>query len=866
MFFSIKRGLGTAAAQCITKILGLASDGLLQSNLLNDLLTEILGYSSPKDIFNVLKTILFSSCPPIRENIMKKILELSPRPMNQMLVMIVTNEVDVSILSSLLASGDEFIALEAFSILTKDTLNQRRKPTSQINSNDLTLFQQFIEDVLFSGSVDFRQKVTVSAKSFYDQIFARIYHLIRDLSKKPREKPLIGGEGVNSVDLMDREALESELEMLFSWLGQFVKNSLVEPFDFCVSNFGSVDFSFSQILAILSAFEGNVTLVAANPLIMTSIFGKFKAAVIEFSLLPFADKFINCVGKSTYDSIRIQAIDIICRCNVDASKVSLESFSKGLTHPRAINNEGAARIVLLYSRLVKESRIESILKELETSFEHLKTDFPLSLRANNINGRLLLLRLLIQEKPIIDSAAFERIIGLSVEVSNFVSSITSDPSPEGLNVMSNEDDFDLEDSENENETENESDETISSQYVLSFSWRAIKETSSLVERLLKNYPAMASRNHFKIIVEHFKSLLLKLRHCGAFRAIQAPLSTTLRLGYTFSEKKQFLMDSLDVCLGLDQISITRRSAGLPFLVLASIHSCSGRTDESKQLLSTLIPTLISTASDNCRNDHMSPSYSIIHAFNIIRSLVRDSHIASEMGTHMASIADLCLRSFNSDHWNIRNTSSMLLSSLISRIFGPRHVNNISSSDHQVDLREIDVKFEGLVKVLADFLKFDSLDFEPRIAYPLLAVLERIKIPPHERFDDFRSSIISFLSKLLENLESHPESGRKLSHVLGRTVYSLLNSKSLSIVAVHNEILLKAPKGTPNSIYNFLVLVEHVQFCDSVSNFDFSDLFLSLPPDSNDWHQILLLKYNQVKSHKSSFDSKLLLQIKSPVLR
>ena len=79
------------------------------------------------------------------------------------------------------------MALESFSLVSRDSIKQRRKPSDSLNLADMNLFQKFMEDVVYSGSVDFRQKVSVSAKAFYEQIFARIYHLIRELSKKPRE-------------------------------------------------------------------------------------------------------------------------------------------------------------------------------------------------------------------------------------------------------------------------------------------------------------------------------------------------------------------------------------------------------------------------------------------------------------------------------------------------------------------------------------------------------------------------------------------------------------------------------------------------------------------------------------------------------
>lgn len=811
----------------------------------------------------------------VKESILKILKGKKFSLINQLLIVNIQDNFVSSDFETLLISNDEFVALEAFSLLTRDSVKKRRKPTDSFSQNDLNLFQSFINDVIFSGSVDFRQKVSVSAKSLYEQIFARIYHLIRESSKQSREnqKSVDSSEKDIVPIIIDRERLTLELNELFNWLGKFVKVSLVEPFDFCHSNFGSVEFAFTQILSIINAFEGNATLVAANSAILSQIATQFQSSVVEFALNPAMNNFIKCVGKSTYDSLRLRAMDIICKCNVDASSVPVKEYYSALNHPRAINNEGAARIILLHARLSKTSQISSVISDLTNSFKVLKSNFPNSLRDNNINGRLLSLKFLIQDQTNIKSELISEIISLSKEISNFVSEIASHPSPEGLNIPSlddeDEDADNFEDDIDDGDL-NSKESIVSSQYVLSFSWRAVKETSTLLETLLKIHPSCVSQEQIYSIADHFISLLLKLRHCGAFRALQAPLSTTLRLGYSYSKKTELLQHVLKVCLGTGQITTTRRSAGLPFLVLALAHSCSSRGNELGQLLSHLLPPLISTA--NSHNEKLSNSNgesttvmspSIIHAFNIIRSLVRDSRIASEMGPFMASVAKLCLESFNSEHWNVRNASAMLFSSLISRIFGPKSINDISTLDHHVDLREIDVKFEGLVGILTNFLQIKSADLEPRIAYPLLAVLERIRIPPNERFEELRGVVFTFFLGLLVQFEKRPESGRKLGHVLGRTVFSLISSRSLRVEEIYEQLLIPAPKSTTNGIYNLLILLENVKKFDSNYNFDG---LLQLPPLQSNWHPIIISKYNQIVSHKSDVESISVEQKESPVNR
>lgn len=850
-----------------------------------------MAYSSSKEIVKIFKMLLIVVNEKVKEEITKLLLKKGCNSTIQLLTLLLTDlDSNSSSIGELLSSGDEFLAMEAFSVLCRDSVKKRRKPSDPLKFVDLELFQQFMDDVIFSGSVDFRQKVSVSAKAFYEQIFARIYHLVREVSKKPREaESSIEEEQMDSSKTInieiDREALNSELENIFKWLGNFVKYSLVEPFDFCTSNFGSVDFAFIQILAIFTAFQVNATLVAANTSILSRISEDFQCKVVNYSLISSIDNFVQCVGKSTYDSLRTSAIEIICKCALDASIVPLNDYIPILGHPRAINNEGAARIVLLHSRLSRNFQISTILDEIESKFELLKADFPSSLHKNNINGTLLLSRFLLQERLEISQFEIERIIKLSIEISEFASVIASHPSPEGLSIIpidnENDEADDVDDvggiDDNGEIAEFNSNLQVSNQYILSFSWRAIKETSLLLECIIKIYSNSVSKTQVQSVSEHFIDLLLKLRHCGAFRALQAPLCVALRSGYTFSEKMVLLENVLEVCLGTGQITTTRRSAGLPFLVLSLAHSCCGRGNELIQLLNKAIPSLLKTATyDKESIDLVDLAPSIIHAFNIIRTLVRDSRIAVELGSHMASIAELCLSNFNSSYWNVRNASAMLLSSLIARIFGPKHFNDLISQDHHVDLREIEVKFEGLVDVITAFLEIPSETLEPRIAYPLLAVLERIRIPPQERFVGFKCAVLAFLLKLLSSLEKNPQSGRKLAHVMGRTVFSLLHSKSFAVPEIIEEISRKSTKSTPNGIYNYLIIIENVlrfdpgcfdSACFDSACFD-SECFDSdlLPPFQSNWHPILIQKYHQIASHKSFDIQNFPVQMRTPAVK
>ncbi len=754
------KGMGQSAAKCVAKSLKLLE---VADSLLARLFQELALLSGSKEKIAFTK-ILFSELDSETRSAFKTRLQAnSPSG----LLFLEAAEGAITILND----SDEYYSFEAFSVLVR-----RRKPVDAIDPQDLALFKDYLQAVSFSASVELRQKVWASSKALYDQIFGRLYHLIRETHKN------------RAVDM---EATGREIDAILDYLLDIFLSVFIEPYDFVRSNFCSLEFVLKQILLVLGSFEGNVTLAGANSQFMSEAQVLFRDRVISMSLLKHSDKFMNCIGYSTYDSLRLLCSDILCKCQIRAEAIDLDPFFSLLGHPRAINNEGAARMIQIYSRLQSSDfgMISRINEQVNQAFSNLTQNFPYSLMQNNVNGRLLALRFLLSDSKsdAIQQVFLETVINRTIEMSCFVSIVASHPSPEGLDL-----DLDLDEQVEGGDFDDEL-ALPTSQYVLSFAWRAIKESTLLLEAIVCKYVHLLSPGILDKIAKHFIHLLLTLRHRGAFSSVEGPLSSVLKHGFAFPEIKQRLSEILQVALETEEISSTRRSAGLPHLILAVVHSCS-KSCEIDELLALLIPRLIEKSEE-------SPS--LIHAFNITRSLIRDSKLAPELSRHIGAVALMCLHTFNSTSWSVRNASSMLLSSLISRVFGSAHLNQ--SEADSIDLRELEVKFYGLLAVIESFMSEAlSKSIESRLAYPLLAVLERSKIPVNERFDSFRALVLDFLLKLIADL-GEGMGGGKLIHVVSRVFCGLLNNRSL---VLHEARLLESINWTQaNSVYNYLILFE-----------------------------------------------------------
>lgn len=801
------KGLGQTAAKCVAKTLNRLQ---LAEALIGQLFGELNELPGSKEKLSFIK-ILFAELDGEARSALKARLEVLSPPGQGLVallrMLIDSASQDAVLLEQMLHDADEYYSFEAFSILVREAQSSRRKPVETIAAQDLMLFKGFLQAISFSASVELRQKVLATSKAFYEQIFGRLYHLIREGHKNR---------------LADRDLLQQETDSLLVYLRDLFLTVFIEPFDFVRSNCGSLEFVLKQILLVLASFEGNPTLAGANAQFMQQARGLFRTQVLNPTVLQYSCKFLQCVGHSTYDNLRLLSGEILFKCQLPASELDVEPYYALLVHPRAINNEGAARMIQLYAKLQSPGNpntvCASIAEQVDEMFAQLKQSFPASLMENNVNGRLLALRFLLSDAhstAAMDKEMLDRLIERTIEIATFVAGVASHPSPEGLDLEDQVDAIEVvgEPSEDEHVDNNNNNTLPSSQYVLSFAWRAIKESSLLLETIVTGgHLRLVDAGLIDKIAKHFIQLLLSLRHRGAFSSVEGPLTSVLKHGFTFPEIKKTLAELLQVALRTEEISSTRRSAGLPHLILAIVHSCA-KSCEIDELLSILIPELTQLATDatggNGNGNLQDPSPSLIHSFNITRSLVRDSRIAGQLSRHMGQVALMCLNTFNSPSWSVRNASSMLLSSLIARVFGSAHLNQHSAAaDDQIDLRELEVKFHGLLEVLESFMR-DSMArgaIEARLAYPLLAVLERIKIPSNERFDSLRATIRDYLLQLLRDLSGKCENGRKLIHVLSRVLCSLVANASLR--SVEAGLLVGNIDWTlANSVFNHLVLLE-----------------------------------------------------------
>ncbi|XP_027720991.1 thyroid adenoma-associated protein isoform X3 [Vombatus ursinus] len=223
---------------------------------------------------------------------------------------------------------------------------------------------------------------------------------------------------------------------------------------------------------------------------------------------------------------------------------------------------------------------------------------------------------------------------------------------------------------------------VTAQAVLVCCWRSMKEVALLLGMLCQLVPlqsvpeapdGLVTVEQVKNIGDYFKQHLLQSRHRGAFElAYTGFVKLTQVLTRCPSEclqrlPEQWLRDVLEEIKSSNpssKLCATRRSAGIPFYIQALLASepKKGRMD----LLKITMKELISLALPSGDSQSSVPQ---VHALNILRALFRDTRLGENIIPYVADGIQAAILGFTSPVWAVRNSSTLLFSSLITRIFG-----------------------------------------------------------------------------------------------------------------------------------------------------------------------------------------------------
>uniref|UniRef100_A0A3Q3F2S4 tRNA (32-2'-O)-methyltransferase regulator THADA n=1 Tax=Labrus bergylta TaxID=56723 RepID=A0A3Q3F2S4_9LABR len=264
---------------------------------------------------------------------------------------------------------------------------------------------------------------------------------------------------------------------------------------------------------------------------------------------------------------------------------------------------------------------------------------------------------------------------------------------------------------------------VTAQMVLVCCWRSMKEVAMLLGQLCQSLPLHYSDNtHTQpgLITEeqvegvglYFRQQLLQSRHRGAFElAYVGFVRLTEMLCRSGSQALQqlpsrWLTEVLQEVKSSDpssKLCATRRSAGIPFY----IQVCSPLSEpksSSCSLLKMTMRELIALAMPSADRNTDTSTVPQVHALNILRALYRDTRLGENIIPFVSEGLQAAVLGFTSPVWAVRNSSTLLFSTLITRIFGVKKGKDEHSKKNRMTGREFFTRFPALYPFLLNQLE------------------------------------------------------------------------------------------------------------------------------------------------------------------
>ncbi|KAK7901513.1 hypothetical protein WMY93_018282 [Mugilogobius chulae] len=243
---------------------------------------------------------------------------------------------------------------------------------------------------------------------------------------------------------------------------------------------------------------------------------------------------------------------------------------------------------------------------------------------------------------------------------------------------------------------------VTAQMVLVCCWRSMKEVSMLLGQLCQSLPLdftnQDGERHRGLITEeqvegvglYFRQQLLQSRHRGAFELAYVGFvrltDMLCRSGSQALQKlpSRWLSEVLEEVKSSDpssKLCATRRSAGIPFYIQALLSS--EPKSSSCSLLKMTMRELIALATPASNQDTERSTVPQVHALNILRALYRDTRLGENIIPFVSDGMQAAVLGFTSAVWAVRNSSTLLFSTLITRIFGVKKGKDEHSKKNSV---------------------------------------------------------------------------------------------------------------------------------------------------------------------------------------
>lgn len=389
-----------------------------------------------------------------------------------------------------------------------------------------------------------------------------------------------------------------------------------------------------------------------------------------------------------------------------------------------------------------------------------------------------------------------RIVDLCARVWDAVSHVLCDDSPEG-NMPE----------------ELESTEGLDSKGLLSYSFRAIHESSNLMRTIVGNLGRSRMAGALLPTSEVFRKVgnlaftqLSTIRHRGAFSSVSLNFTCCCQharnphvasLGTEPSLIDSWYKGALSCIYA--QRSTTRRSAGIPALITAILTS-NADSPSFEQVIRALEGIAARPARVSETDGSSLPQ---VHAFNSLKEVFKSSLLSKKAERYLPECLELATSGLRAELWAIRNCALLLLRSLMDSLFGTNESKSAMESGWDgKTLRISYTKYPSLPPILLNLLQSGQLAMKPgtltsssaaESVFPALDIIRRAGPPESHRYELYK-----LITRYLGSQQWH------VREIAARTLCSfLLNGTWLSSV----KSLFEESRGSANRLHGTFLTVK-----------------------------------------------------------
>lgn len=667
------------------------------------------------------------------------------------------------------------------SVLTRDKLdlilkNQPKSTTSPLENHDIENYKVLLKQALCIQDPAVRQIFIALSGKIIKRVTDSLRVVLRDKKKYTDDHRL---------------SITERYQAFIKWLVDFCFDSL-----YCNAYFGSYTLILSTIKLIIAHIPCQIENMEIFPIdsllsrkqcydsilsCLNDSFEENKALALELLFkLPNNVDFVNTENLRLFESI---ANELVASVNPAHSLTCQYIFRLCLGLEARISGQSRNRLLL--------KKLHNLSDLVDEGVRETQEDFVVALKHNAIYPKLTCIRALLSE---IDMSEIEedrdswselanRIVVASIEACKAVSTIVCNLNPETIGHLPMDqkpiDAVTLTELLKLSPRMSKDDlNTITSQLLLISGWKTIKECSlslgSLCTRLWwpegglpkkgQDYPGSQSTKSILEsddvvkVIQFFEHYLKNLRHRGAFEQAYTGFIMVTKRIWNDKQFKLMLVKTLTQILNdfrgdaMDdqkaeylKAYVTRRSAGLPFIVQAILISEKPQeTDTLDYVMNCLYEILESENSE---------IYQKIHCLNILNGLTKEANLSEKMMRYVGKTFAITLDALASNSFPVRNCANMLLKATVDRTFGTNRSKHTIHHKNLMTFGKFFLECPSLQGKMLEHLRrcTGQTDVSYAAIHGVFIILSRLRAnqAPSDQFKPTKELIGPFIGPLLE---------------------------------------------------------------------------------------------------------------------